>query len=307
ITVRTATDSRSVELLRRADVAMYQAKSSRSGAVLYDAHSDDFSRQKLRMAEELRRAIPDGQLRMYYQPQIDAATQQVCGLEALVRWQHPKHGLLSPIEFLPAARRDGLMLPLSEEVGRLVVADLQRWGAAGLVPRVSLNCAPAELLSGVFLNRLYDAIAAAHLPPDSLVIEVTEDTFLAEPERARMILADIRAHHVQIAIDDYGTGFSSLSYLRDLPVQELKMDRSFISVMSTDQRSRMIVSSTFQMAHALGLRTVAEGVENAATAADLVAMGVDVLQGYHIARPMPAADVEPWVRHRAALAARRFA
>ena len=307
ITVRAPSDSQSVELLRRADVAMYQAKSTRSGAVLYDAHSDDFSRQKLRLAEELRRAIPDGQLRMYYQPQIDAATQRVCGLEALVRWQHPKHGLLSPIEFLPAARRDGLMLPLSEEVGRLVVADLRRWGTTGLVPRVSLNCAPAELLSGVFLSRLYEAIAEAQLPPDSLVIEVTEDTFLAEPERARMILGDIRAHHVQIAIDDYGTGFSSLSYLRDLPVQELKMDRSFIAVMNTDQRSRMIVSSTFQMAHALGLRTVAEGVENAATAADLIAMGVDVLQGYHVARPMPAGEVEPWVRERAALSEHRFA
>ncbi len=307
ITVRAAADGQSIELLRRADVAMYQAKSTRSGAVLYDAHTDDFSRQKLQLAEELRKAIPDGQLVMYYQPQIDAATQQVCGLEALVRWQHPQHGLLSPIAFLPAARRDGLMLPLSDEVARLVIADLRRWRSNGLEPRVSLNCAPAELFSGVFLPRLYDSIAAAQLPPESLVIEVTEDTFIAEPERARGILADIRAHHVQIAIDDYGTGFSSLSYLRDLPVQELKMDRSFIAVMRSDMRSRMIVSSTFQMAHALGLRTVAEGVENAATAADLIAMGVDVLQGYHVAKPMPAGEVESWVREHTVLSERRFA
>jgi diguanylate cyclase (GGDEF)-like protein len=306
ITVRSPGDSKSIELLRRADVAMYQAKSTRAGAVLYDVHSDDFSRQKLRLAEELRRAIPDGQLRMYYQPQVDAATQQVCGLEALVRWQHPRLGLLSPAEFLPAARRDGLMPALSEAVGRLVVADLRRWQAGGLQPRVSLNCAPPELMSGVFLTRLYEAIELAELPPECLVIEVTEDTFIAEPERARSILADIRAHHVQIAIDDYGTGFSSLSYLRDLPVQELKMDRSFIAVMRTDQRSRMIVASTFQMAHALGLRTVAEGVENAATAADLIAMGVDVLQGYHVAKPMPAAEVELWVRQRTELTANRF-
>lgn len=306
ITVRAPGDSKSVELLRRADVAMYQAKSTRAGAVLYDAHTDDFSRQKLRLAEELRRAIPDGQLRMYYQPQVDAATQQVCGLEALVRWQHPRLGLLSPAEFLPAARRDGLMPALSEAVGRLVVADLRRWQSAGLQPRVSLNCAPPELLSGVFLTRLYEAIELAELPPECLVIEVTEDTFIAEPERARGILTEIRAHHVQIAIDDYGTGFSSLSYLRDLPVQELKMDRSFIAVMRTDQRSRMIIASTFQMAQALGLRTVAEGVENAATAADLIAMGVDVLQGYHVAKPMPAAEVELWVRQRTELTANRF-
>ena len=188
------------------------------------------------------------------------------------------------------------MLPLSLAVGQMVINDLRHWRGNGLTPRVSLNCAPPELLSGVFLPRLYEAIEQAKLPAESLVIEVTEDCFIAEPARARTILRDIRAHEVQIAIDDYGTGFSSLSYLRDLPVQELKMDRSFIAAMNTDTRSRMIVASTFQMAHALGLRTVAEGVENAATAADLVAMGVDVLQGYHLARPMPAGEVEGWVR-----------
>jgi diguanylate cyclase (GGDEF)-like protein len=298
ITVRSENDTQSVELLRRADVAMYQAKATRAGAVLYDVHSDDFSRKKLQLAEELRKAIPEGQLVLHYQPQIDAATQRVCGLEALVRWQHPQRGLLHPIAFLAAARREGLMLPLSLAVGRMVVEDLRRWRLNGLEPRVSLNCAPPELLSGVFLPQLYEAIAQAKLPAESLVIEVTEDCFIAEPARARTILRDIRAHRVQIAIDDYGTGFSSLSYLRDLPVQELKMDRSFIAAMNTDTRSRMIVASTFQMAQALGLRTVAEGVENAATAADLIAMGVDVLQGYHVAKPMPAADVEFWIRDR---------
>jgi diguanylate cyclase (GGDEF)-like protein len=298
ITMRSEGDTQSVELLRRADVAMYQAKSTRAGAVLYDVHSDDFSRKKLQLAEELRKAIPEGQLVLHYQPQIDAATQQVCGLEALVRWQHPQRGLLHPIAFLAAARREGLMLPLSLAVGRMVVEDLRRWRGNGLDLRVSLNCAPPELLSGVFLPRLYDAITQAKLPSESVVIEVTEDSFIAEPARARTILRDIRAHRVQIAIDDYGTGFSSLSYLRDLPVQELKMDRSFIAAMNTDTRSRMIVASTFQMAQALGLRTVAEGVENAATAADLIAMGVDVLQGYHVAKPMPAAEVENWIRSR---------
>jgi diguanylate cyclase (GGDEF)-like protein len=302
ITVRSPSDTQSVELLRRADVAMYQAKATRAGAVLYDAHSDDFSRKKLQLAEELRKAIPEGQLVLHYQPQIDAATQRVCGLEALVRWQHPQRGLLNPIAFLPAARREGLMLPLSLAVVELVVQDLRRWRLHGLEPRVSLNCAPPELLSGVFLPRLYEEIAEAELPPESLVIEVTEDSFIAEPGRARSILRDIRAHQVQIAIDDYGTGFSSLSYLRDLPVQELKMDRSFIAAMNTDTRSRMIVASTFQMAQALGLRTVAEGVENAATAADLIAMGVDVLQGYHVAKPMPAREVESWINQRTTLA-----
>lgn len=307
ITARADGDVDRTELLRRADVAMYQAKATRAGALIYDSHTDDFSRQRLRMAEELRRAIAEGQLVMYYQPQLDAGTLQVCGVEALVRWQHPHQGLLSPIAFLPAARREGLMLSLSETVSRLVIADLKRWRASGLELRVSLNCAPPELLSGVFLPRLFEAVDAAELAPESLVIEVTEDTFITEPERARATLAELRAHHIQIAIDDYGTGFSSLSYLRDLPVQELKMDRSFISAMTTDSRSRSIVSSTFQMARALHLRTVAEGVENAVVAADLIALGVDVLQGYHVARPMPADRVERWVREHVALSERRLA
>jgi diguanylate cyclase len=296
ITVHLDTDSSSSELLRRADVAMYQAKLTGTGAVLYDSHHDDFSRPRLQLAEDLRRGIAEGQLELWYQPQIDAATQQVCGLEALIRWQHPTQGLLSPAAFLPAARRAGLMLMLSDEMVRQAVADVKQLRAHGFLQRVAINCAPPELLSGVFLPRLYSALEAHDVPAEALVVEVTEDSFLADPERAREVLFEMRDHNLQIAIDDYGTGFSSLSYLRDLPVQEIKIDRSFISTMGVDPRGRMIVLSTLQMAHGLGLRTVAEGVENAATAIDLIAMGIDVLQGYHMSAPMPLAEVEPWIR-----------
>lgn len=296
IAVRSSADDVSTDLLRRADIAMYQAKLTRAGALLYDSGHDDFSRQKLQLAEDLRKGIDDGQLVVWYQPQIDAETEEVCGLEALVRWQHPEQGLLQPVSFLPAARRAGLMLSLSEVVSRLVVADAKHWYDQGLNLRVALNCAPPELLSGILLPRLFDAVRAANLPPDSLVIEVTEDSFITDPERARGMLEEIREHRLQVSVDDYGTGFSSLSYLKDLPVHELKMDRSFVAALRTDQRSRMIVASTSQMAHALGLRLVAEGVEDEATAAELAAMGIDVLQGYHIARPMPANEVEGWVR-----------
>jgi EAL domain-containing protein (putative c-di-GMP-specific phosphodiesterase class I) len=292
--VRDPADDSSTDLLRRADVAMYQAKQARSGALLYDAHRDDFSRRKLQLADDLRRGIPNGQLVLWYQPQIDAATQQVKGVEALVRWKHPEHGLLSPIEFLPAARRAGLMLQVSQAVLELAIADMRRWTAKGIDLRVAINCAPPELLNGMFLPKLFQACDDGTIPPDRMVIEVTEDSFLAEPERARTILSAIRDHRLEVAIDDYGTGFSSLSYLRDLPVQELKMDRSFISALRTDPRSRMIVASTLQMAQALGLRMVAEGVEDAATMAELVQMGVDLLQGYHLARPMPADELELW-------------
>ncbi|MCW2522471.1 MAG: hypothetical protein JWO63_806 [Frankiales bacterium] len=304
ITLRAETDSVSTDLLRRADVAMYQAKQARAGALLYDSQRDDFSRNKLRLSEELRRGIAEGQIELWYQPQVDAATQTLCGVEALVRWRHPQQGLLAPYLFLPAARRTGLMLQLSEKIGELAIAQSLAWRERGLNVRVAINCAPPELLSGVFLPRLFEAVQRAQLPPNSLVIEVTEDSFLAEPERAKAILREIRAHDIQIAIDDYGTGFSSLSYLRDLPVQELKMDRSFISSMRSDARTRMIIASTFQMAQALGLRMVAEGVEDAATMADLVAMGVDVLQGYYLAKPMPASEIEGWIRRWKTLASR---
>ncbi len=233
---------------------------------------------------------------MWYQPQIDANGEAVRGVEALVRWSHPRQGLLQPAMFLPEARRSGLMLALSEAVIALVLADAQRWAANGLEFRVAVNFAPTELLGGLLLPRLFAAVDEAGLAPETLVIEVTEDSFLADPEKARSVLRQIRQQQVQIAIDDYGTGFSSLSYLRDLPVQEIKMDRSFVSMIRTDPRSKMIVESTRHLAQGLGLRMVAEGVEDSATMADLSDMGIDVLQGYHIARPMPSGEVEPWIR-----------
>ena len=296
IAVRDSEDSTSTDLLRRADVAMYQAKQSRVGALLYDPTRDDFSRQRLRLTEDLRRGIGDGQLVVWYQPQVDAYTEQVRGVEALVRWSHPRQGLLPPAMFLPGARRSGLMLALSEAVIAMVLDDAKRWADEGFSFRVAMNFAPPELLGGILLPRLFEAVDRAGLPPEAMVVEVTEDSFLADPERARTVLAEIRQHKVQVSIDDYGTGFSSLSYLRDLPVQELKMDRSFVSGITTDRRTRMIVASTNQMAQALGMRMVAEGVEDQSTSDALVRMGVDVLQGYHIARPMPPAEVQPWVR-----------
>ncbi|HEY5184073.1 MAG TPA: EAL domain-containing protein [Actinomycetes bacterium] len=296
ITVRERGDRVSPDLLRRADVAMYQAKISRAGALLYDHGSDGSSRKRLRLAEELRRALQGDELTVHYQPQVEAATQRVLGVEALVRWQHPQHGLVLPAIFLPVARQTGLMLAISEIVLQQLVDDARRWEASGLSLRLSMNVAPPELLGGLFLPRLFDVVQASGLAPDTFILEVTEDSFLADPQRARQILDDVRAVGVQLSIDDYGTGFSSLAYVRDLPVQELKMDRSFVSTICRDRRSRMIVASTNQMAHALGMRLVAEGVEDAATAAELVAIGVDSMQGFHLARPMPASEVEPWVR-----------
>ena len=295
LTLATRQDTDAVHLLRRADVAMYRAKNLRLGESLYDPDHDDYSRGRLQEVESLRQGIARGELRMYYQPQVDARTQEVTAMEALVRWEHPEHGVLAPLAFLPEARRAGLMPPLSDAVVDLVVADARRWAARGHTFTVAFNCAPPELLGGRLVPRLLQAVARAGLPPDRILVEVTEDSFVNDPERARSVLRELRRNRVQTAIDDYGTGFSSLAYLRNLPVQELKIDRSFIGSMGSDRSSRVIVESTVTMAHAMGLRVVAEGVEDDTTAADLAAMGVDTLQGYLIARPMRASEVTDWV------------
>lgn len=295
ITVVSDSDVDTGEVMRRADVAMYQAKSSRSGAALYDAHLDEFSRSRLELAEDLRKGVADEQIEVWYQPQIDASTLEVLALEALVRWRHPQQGLLSPVAFLPAARRVGLMGLLSDNIAWQAVRDLHHLREAGLDLRVAINCAPPELLSQTFLPRLYNALEEWDVPPDRIQVEVTEDSFLADPQRARDVLLDLRERGIEVAIDDYGTGFSSLTYLRDLPVQELKIDRSLIRDVTSDDRSRMIVASTIQLAHALGMRTLAEGVEEGVDLTALAAMGIDSVQGYHVSRPMPASQVKQWI------------
>ena len=302
VSVGAAVRSRDVlageDLLRKADVAMYQAKLGHAGALLYDPARDEFSRARLQVAEELRNGIDRAELEVWYQPQVDAGSGSTRSVEALVRWRHPTQGLLQPGVFLPAARRSGLMPALTDAVLACVVADAIRWRAAGLHLQVSVNVAPAELLAPMMIERFLDLIEGSGLPSCGVVIEVTEDSFLAEPERARTVIQTLRSRGIEVSIDDYGTGYSSLSYLRDLPVQELKIDRSFVMNLLTDPRSHMIVSTTNQLAHGLGLRTVAEGVEDAETAAALEALGIDILQGYHFARPMPFLALSEWLAAR---------
>jgi diguanylate cyclase (GGDEF)-like protein len=298
VTVVDAASIDGSEAMRRADVAMYQAKSSGLGVALYDAELDEFSRSRLQLAEDLRKALNEGQIEVWYQPQLDAATMEVAGLEALVRWRHPQQGVISPVTFLPAARRAGLMARLSELVARRAVEDLLERQRAGIDLRVAINCAPPELLGPSFLPMLYTLLAEREVAANQLVLEVTEDSFLADPQHTHDLLLGLRSHGVQVSIDDYGTGFSSLAYLRNLPVQELKIDRGLIGNVATDPRSRMIVASTIQLAHALELRIVAEGVENAADLTELVAMGIDTVQGYHLARPMTADELNRWVLGR---------
>jgi diguanylate cyclase (GGDEF)-like protein len=285
------------DLLRRADIAMYQAKTTRAGTLVYDPDRDEFTTERLKTAEYLRLGIPGGQLRVWYQPQVQATSHRLTGVEALVRWEHPELGVLPPASFLAIARQTGMMPLLTETVLERVLNDIRGWHRAGARFPVSFNVAPPELLNPALLERLLEQIEAAGLPPNSLVLEVTEDSLLADPDRARLALLEISRHRIEVAIDDYGTGFSSLSYLRDLPVHELKLDQSFISTVRSDPRSRIIVASTNQMAQGLGLRTVAEGVENALIAETVRELGIDVIQGFFIARPMPADELLAWQAH----------
>ncbi len=283
------------DLLRQADVAMYQAKSEHLGCVLYDPERDTFSRERLQLGEELRHGIARDQLELWYQPQIALATGEVAGVEALVRWRHPERGLVPPGDFLDVARRVGLMPALTESTIRLAVADAARWHAFGMPLTVAINVAPAELLAGPLMDLLLELVPAFGLTGEAIMVEVTEDSFLADRRRAQIVIEQLHAAGIEVSIDDYGSGFSSLAYLRDLPLRELKIDRAFVSQVDQDPRGRAIVSTTAELAHALGLRIVAEGVETQQVYDILREIGVDVAQGFHLARPMPAREVEAWV------------
>ncbi len=298
IAIRTSDVSTKSDLLRCADVAMIQAKRGRSGVLVYDPEQDEFSRSRLAIAEDLRRGLERGQIVVWYQPQVDAHSGEVCSVEALVRWKHPTQGLLAPFAFLPAARRAGLMPRLTEVVLASAIRDLAQWMSVGLDLSVAVNVAPPELLGGTVLPELGAILRHEGVPADRLIVEVTEDSFLADPEHALEVIHGLRAQGIQVSIDDYGTGFSSLAYLRDLPLQELKIDRSFVANILTDRRSWMIVNTTNQLAHGLGLRTVAEGVEDEHQRDELRAIGIDVLQGYHYARPMPSDHLVEWLERR---------
>jgi diguanylate cyclase (GGDEF)-like protein len=287
------------ELMRRADVALYVAKAGVTGYKWYDAKEDNFSRERLHVVEELRIAISHGQLRAFFQPQIRVADGLLVAVEALVRWQHPKRGMLVPAEFLPMARAAGLMLPLSLEMIRISIAQAAAWVAAGDPLRLSLNVDPPELLSGAWVPALIAEIERHELDPALIIVELTEELLVSDPARAAERIHELARHGIDVSIDDYGTGYSGLTWLQTLPVTELKLARPFVSLILSDERTRHIVESTVQLANRLGLRVVAEGVEDEATAAAITSMGADLIQGYLISRPLMAGTLDTWRKARA--------
>jgi EAL domain-containing protein (putative c-di-GMP-specific phosphodiesterase class I) len=282
------------ELLRCADVAMYAAKSGREGVHVYLPEPDGGTGDRLRTMEELRVALTDDQLVVHLQPQVRLVDGDVVGAEALVRWQHPTRGLLSPAQLLPAAEQAGLLRPLTDTVLELSLIAVARWWAERRVP-VSVNLSAVNVTDLDLPGKVAQALMRHGLPPEALTLELVEDTLMADPERGRTVLGELRHLGVRTSIDDYGTGYSSLAYLRGLPADELKLDRSLTSDVAGDPRAAVIVKHTVALAHDLGLDLVAEGVEDAETAAVLADLGCDVIQGYVLARPMPVDDFLVWL------------
>jgi EAL domain-containing protein (putative c-di-GMP-specific phosphodiesterase class I) len=286
------------ELLRCADVAMYAAKSSRDGVRSYVPDPDGGTGDRLHTMEELRTALDEGgQLLVHLQPQVDLTDGRVAGVEALVRWQHPTRGLLSPAHLLPAAEQAGLLRPLTDTVLELSLQAVAGWWESTRVP-VSVNLSAANVSDLDLPSKVAVALLRHGLPAQALTLELVEDTLMADPERGRTVLGELRRLGIRTSIDDYGTGYSSLAYLRHLPADELKLDRSLTLDVGRDPKAAAIVRHTVALAHDLGLSLVAEGVEDAATAGVLAALGCDVAQGFAIARPMPVDAFVRWLDAR---------
>jgi predicted signal transduction protein with EAL and GGDEF domain len=283
------------QLLREADVAMYDAKRSRAGVARYDSSRHADSSGHLALVEELRTAIAGGQLVLHHQPQLDIATGAVVGVEALVRWEHPVRGLLFPEAFLPLTEVHGLMGALTDEVLRLAVAQAAAWHLGGLDLRTSVNLSASNLLDAGLPARVAGLLAEHDLPPELLALEVTESVLLTDPDRSLAVVGALTDLGATVSIDDYGTGYSSLAYLRDLPVAELKLDRSFTVDLRMDPRTQAIVASTIELAHQLDLHVVAEGVEDEATLQHLRSLNCDTSQGYLHSRPLPADEFTRWI------------
>ena len=284
------------ELLRHADVAMYAAKGHGAGFEYYDGGGDHHTVRRLGMLSELRAAIEGGALLFHYQPQVSLEHGNVTSVEALVRWRHPLYGDVSPDEFVTLAESTDLIHALTYGTIRSALADIKAWNREGIELRVAINVSARVLQDVGFPAHLASLLRDAAVPPAQIELEITESAMLHDPERAKRIVKELHDLGVLIAIDDYGTGFSSLGYLRDLRVHALKLDKSFVVDLETRAQNRVIVESTAQMAHALGLQVVAEGVETKWVDDYLRSIGYDLAQGYLFARPMTAEDCGNWIR-----------
>jgi len=279
------------DLLRCADIAMYRAKHLRQDYAFYRSSEDKYTPDRLALHTQLGRAIRRGNLELYYQPKIQLRDGTVIGYEALLRWPRKNSEMLQPGEFIPLAENTELIHPLTDWVLNAALRQLQQWQRQGLTTRLAINISTNNLRNPNFIREVKSILEQYRIEPGLIELEVTESTLMVDPELGLRCLHDLRRLGVLLSIDDFGTGYSSLAYLKQLPVQLLKIDRSFVSAMLRSASDELIVQSTITLAHSFDLQVVAEGVEDKATATALARMGCDITQGYYFGKPVPAGQI----------------
>ena len=285
-------------LIQRADVAMYIAKQDNSGIIVYSKELDGHSPYRLTLGSELREAINNDDLVLYYQPKIFSKSSMLQAAEVLVRWQHPTHGFMLPDQFIPLAERVGLISDVTLWVLKHSLRQCREWYKVGINIEISVNVSSLCLLDPEFPDVLTGLLASYEFSAKSLMIEITETSIMVNPERSFQVLNRIADMGVGVSIDDFGTGYSSLAYLKKLPATEIKIDKSFVMDMLDNDSDMTIVNATIQLGHNLGLTVVAEGVENIDTFNKLKAMGCDILQGYFISKPVAANEFFDWIKNK---------
>jgi EAL domain-containing protein (putative c-di-GMP-specific phosphodiesterase class I) len=281
--------------MSRADVAMYGTKNRDVSYLYYNAALDPNTQQRLQLAGELRHAVARAELTLHYQPKIDIKTGLVTGVEALIRWNHPDHGLIPPDQFIPLAERTGMIRPITYWVLESATRQCQAWHAAGWRLRMAVNISGRTFQDPAFIENIESILQKNRMPAKCLEIEITENILQADIEHVSPILEKLDRLGIHIAIDDFGTGYSSLAYLKKLPLHTLKIDKSFVLDMVKDENDAVIVRSTIDLAHNLGYQVIAEGIESQETVDLLRALGCDGGQGCHISQPLPADDFILWL------------
>lgn len=286
-------------LMRFADVAMYRAKTCLQGVAVYDSAFDPHSPKRLELMGALGRAIRENQLLLHFQPKIQLSSNRVYGFEALLRWNHPELGFIPPGDFIPIAEHSNLIYPMTLWVLENGIRHCKHWLDQGFQISMAMNLSARNLLDDRIVLDLKRLLREHDLPGHLVELEITESTIMADPSRAEAALARIHRLGVKLSVDDFGTGYSSLAYLKRLPVQTLKIDSSFVRTMLDDEQDEIIVNSTIHLAHNLGLKVVAEGVETPAVYQKLVDLGCDEAQGFYMGKPLPAPEAERWLRESA--------
>ena len=282
-------------LMRRADIAMYEAKRNNLGHAVYDERHDHNSAERLSLMSELRQAVEHDQLTLYYQPKVDLATHRVKYVEALVRWDHPTRGFVSPDQFIPFAEQTGYIKTVSRWVADKAIAQCAAWQAQGIELAVSVNVSARELIQSTLPETFQTLLDKHGVAPERIWIEITESAIMDDPNHAIETLDRLHALGIRLSIDDFGTGYSSLSYLKRMPVDEIKIDKSFVMGMAQHKDDETIVRSTIDLGHNMGLKVVAEGVETEEMMLQLKALRCDLAQGFHLSRPLPPAKLADWL------------